>query len=68
MHRTHDAFRAANTEQDPAKLKEFMDEKSKELEVLKRSAIINQMYGGRKLVVETPEEMPMPQKMERGDN
>ncbi|KIM27799.1 hypothetical protein M408DRAFT_329750 [Serendipita vermifera MAFF 305830] len=67
VQRTNDAFRAANAEQDPSKLKEFMDEKTKELEVLKRSAIINQMYGGRKLVVETPEDMPLPKKMERGD-
>ena len=39
-------------EQDPAKLRAFYDEKKKELEVLKRSAIVNQLYGGWKLVVE----------------
>jgi len=69
--RTNDQFRAAiatSNEQDPTKLTSFMEEKKKELEVLKRSAIINQMYGGRKLVVETNEEMPMPEKMERGDS
>jgi len=55
VERTHHAFRAANAEQDPVKLADFMEEKKKELEVLERSAIVNQMFGGRKLVVESPE-------------
>jgi LYR motif-containing protein 4 len=67
VRRTNDAFRNANNEQDPAKLNEFIEDKKKELEVLKRSAIINQMFGGRKLIVETAEEMPVPEKLERGD-
>jgi LYR motif-containing protein 4 len=67
VQRTNDAFRAANIERDPTKLNAFIEDKKKELEVLKRSAIINQMFGGRKLVVETSEEMHVPEKMERGD-
>ena len=39
-------------ERDPVKLRTFYDEKKKELEVLKRSAIVNQLYGGWRLVVE----------------
>jgi hypothetical protein len=64
VQRTNDTFRAANIEQDPAKLNAFIEDKKAELEVLKRSAIINQMFGGRKLVVETAEEMAMPKKLE----
>jgi hypothetical protein len=45
-----------------------MEEKKKELEVLKRAAAINQMYGGRKLVIEANEELDVPPKLERSDN
>jgi hypothetical protein len=66
--RTNDLFRAAQAEEDLNRVNAFIEEKKKELEVLKRSATINQMYGGRKLVVETGEEMPEPKTMERSDN
>ena len=39
-------------EQDPAKLSAFYNDKIKELATLKRSAIVNQLYGGWRLVVE----------------
>ena len=39
-------------ETDPTKLTAFYNEKAKELAVLKRSAIVNQLYGGWRLVVE----------------
>ena len=39
-------------ETDATKLAAFYAEKSNELAVLKRSAIVNQLYGGSKLVVE----------------
>ena len=39
-------------ETDPAKLSAFYNERVKELQVLKRSAIVNQLYGGWRLVVE----------------
>lgn len=42
----------SQNETDPAKLAAFYDERAKELAVLKRSAIVNQLYGGWKLVVE----------------
>jgi hypothetical protein len=51
----------------PERLQAFYDETKKELEVLKRAAAINQLYGGRKLVVETPNELPVAEKYERGD-
>jgi LYR motif-containing protein 4 len=39
-------------EKDPAKVTAFYNEAVKDLTVLKRSAIVNQLYGGWKLVVE----------------
>ncbi|KAI0793982.1 hypothetical protein C8Q74DRAFT_1365514 [Fomes fomentarius] len=59
--RTKSTFREIQNETDPAKLAAFYGEKAKELAVLKRSAIVNQLYGGRRLVVEEEPER------ERGD-
>ncbi len=50
-------------ETDPAKLAAFHAEKSQELSALKRSAVVNQLYGGRHLVVE--DQKP---ERERGNN
>ena len=50
------------SESDPAKLAAFYADRSKELAVLKRSAIVNQLYGGWRLVVE--DQQPA---RERGD-
>ncbi|KAH9927951.1 uncharacterized protein BXZ73DRAFT_48731 [Epithele typhae] len=52
VRRTKSTFREIHNESDPAKLAAFYAEKSQELAVLKRSAIVNQLYGGRRLVVE----------------
>jgi len=52
--------------QSPKSLQAFYDETRKELEVLERAAVINQLYGGRKLVVETPDDLPVAEKYERG--
>ncbi|KZS96969.1 hypothetical protein SISNIDRAFT_406593 [Sistotremastrum niveocremeum HHB9708] len=52
IRRTRDTFKSIQNEQDPDKLTRFYDEASKELEVLRRAALINGMYGGQKLVVE----------------
>lgn len=40
------------TERDPHKVRTLYAEAVKELAVLRRSAIVNQLYGGRKLAVE----------------
>ncbi|TFK53069.1 hypothetical protein OE88DRAFT_1627287 [Heliocybe sulcata] len=50
--RTKDHFHQIRNEQDPAKLTAFYNDARKELAVLKRSAIVNQLYGGWRLVVE----------------
>ncbi|OBZ76175.1 Protein ISD11 [Grifola frondosa] len=52
VRRTKSTFREIQNETDPAKLSAFYDEKTKELAALKRSAIVNQLYGGWRLVVE----------------
>lgn len=56
-------------EEDLNKVSEFVKEKEKELEVLKRAVVVNQMFGGRRLVVEEGEGLGTPDKvMERSDN
>ncbi|KAH9931447.1 uncharacterized protein B0H18DRAFT_871916 [Fomitopsis serialis] len=52
IRRTKKAFQEIENEADAAKLSAFYNEKTKELAVLKRSAITNQLYGGWQLVVE----------------
>ncbi|KZT64313.1 hypothetical protein DAEQUDRAFT_678740 [Daedalea quercina L-15889] len=52
VRRTKGAFQSIENETDPTKLSAFYNDKTKELAVLKRSAIVNQLYGGRQLVVE----------------
>ncbi|KAI0731256.1 hypothetical protein C8Q76DRAFT_718251 [Earliella scabrosa] len=62
VRRTKSVFREIQSESDPAKLAAFYADRSKELAVLKRSAIVNQLYGGWRLVVE--DQQPA---RERGD-
>jgi len=62
--RTKNTFREIQNESDPAKLSEFYNNSVKELAVLRRSSIVNQLYGGGKLVVE---QNKSGQKL-RGDN
>ncbi|PCH36892.1 hypothetical protein WOLCODRAFT_140631 [Wolfiporia cocos MD-104 SS10] len=50
--RTRNTFREMEKETDPAKLTAFYNERTEELAVLKRSAVVNQLYGGWRLVVE----------------
>ncbi|KAF8558602.1 hypothetical protein OG21DRAFT_1481296 [Imleria badia] len=52
LQRTKDNFRSIQAETDPAKLSLAYNEAIKELEVLRRSAIVNRVYGGRRLAVE----------------
>ncbi|CAL1709831.1 unnamed protein product [Somion occarium] len=65
LRRTKTVFREIHDERDPAKLSAFYNDKVKELAVLKRSAIVNQLYGGWKLVVE--EKKPR-ELLERADS
>ncbi|KZT28209.1 hypothetical protein NEOLEDRAFT_1058936 [Neolentinus lepideus HHB14362 ss-1] len=52
IRRTKSNFEQIRNEQDAAKLTAFYNEARKELAVLKRGAVVNQLYGGWKLVVE----------------
>ncbi|PPR07826.1 hypothetical protein CVT24_003103 [Panaeolus cyanescens] len=55
VRRTKDTFRSMQNESDPEKLRSLYAEAVKESTVLKRSAIVNQLYGGWKLAVEAKE-------------
>ncbi|OCH94609.1 hypothetical protein OBBRIDRAFT_722361 [Obba rivulosa] len=50
LRRTRGEFR--NIQTDSSKLSSFYNSKTHELAVLRRSAIVNQLYGGWRLVVE----------------
>ncbi|KAH7883076.1 hypothetical protein F5I97DRAFT_1901739 [Phlebopus sp. FC_14] len=52
LRRTKDTFRAMQAEQDTARLSLAYNEAVKELAVLRRSAVVNQLYGGWRLAVE----------------
>ncbi|EGO01298.1 hypothetical protein SERLA73DRAFT_179453 [Serpula lacrymans var. lacrymans S7.3] len=57
VRRTQDTFRTIQEEQDPAKVSSMYNEAVKELAVLRRSAVVNQLYGGWKLAVEDQTEV-----------
>ncbi|KAF9224967.1 hypothetical protein BS17DRAFT_59038 [Gyrodon lividus] len=50
--RAKEDFRNMQSEKDPAKLSLAYNEAVKELAVLRRSAVVNQLYGGWRLAVE----------------
>ncbi|KAI9056366.1 hypothetical protein FKP32DRAFT_1585660 [Trametes sanguinea] len=52
VRRTKSVFREIQNETDPAKLAAFYEQSARELAQLKRSAVVNQLYGGGRLVVE----------------
>jgi len=51
--RTRERFEAIQNEQDPVKVQAFTEEARKDLTVLQRAAVLNSMYGGQKLVIES---------------
>ncbi|KAG2750052.1 hypothetical protein P692DRAFT_20730481 [Suillus brevipes Sb2] len=58
VRRTEDTFRGMQAEQDPIKLSQAYNEAVKELSVLKRCAVVNQLYGGARLAVEEQGDAP----------
>ncbi|KAF5348799.1 hypothetical protein D9756_009782 [Leucocoprinus leucothites] len=65
VRRTKETFRNIQSEEDPQKLRTMYADAVKELNVIRRSAIVNQLYGGWRLAVESerrPEDI-----RERGD-
>ncbi|KZP30787.1 hypothetical protein FIBSPDRAFT_907929 [Athelia psychrophila] len=65
VRKTKDSFKAMETEKDTLKLSTMYNDAVKEHAVLKRSAIVNQLYGGWRLAVETEGQEGI---RERGDN
>ncbi|KAJ7177962.1 hypothetical protein C8R46DRAFT_888373 [Mycena filopes] len=64
--RTQETFRTLQNETDAGKIRSIYSDAVAELAVLRRSAIVNQMYGGWRLAVENTEK---PETIvERGDN
>jgi len=55
-------------EKDPSKLESRYKEALNELKVLQRSAIVNQLYGGRQLAVEDAPAKEPEATLERADN
>ena len=70
VRQTKDRFRALQTESDPAKISTMYQDAVKDLAVLRRSAMVNQLYGGWKLVVEDKPQKRLAesQSLERGNN
>ncbi|KAF9261379.1 hypothetical protein L218DRAFT_930847 [Marasmius fiardii PR-910] len=69
VRRTHDVFRTMQAETNPDKVKNLYQEATAELAVMRRSAIVNQLYGGSRLVVETAESpIEHTQVLERSDS
>ncbi|THU84423.1 hypothetical protein K435DRAFT_831306 [Dendrothele bispora CBS 962.96] len=64
VRRTRDVFRSIQAEQDPSRVQSMYQEAVQDLTVMRRSAIVNQLYGGWKLAVEDPAK-PV---LERSDN
>jgi hypothetical protein len=54
LRNTRVKFRQAAPETDPIRIRQFYDQMSDELKVLRRSAVLNKLYEGPKLVVEKP--------------
>ncbi|KAF8065105.1 hypothetical protein FPV67DRAFT_1562942 [Lyophyllum atratum] len=54
--RTKDTFREMQAETDPSRVRNLYSDAVKELAVLRRSAIVNQLYGGWRLAVEKERE------------
>ncbi|KAF7366522.1 hypothetical protein MSAN_00909500 [Mycena sanguinolenta] len=66
LRRTKDTFRTLQNERDGEKIRSMYSDAVAELAVLRRSAAVNQMYGGWRLAVENvgkPEAT-----LKRGDN
>jgi len=69
LRRTRDTFRAIQAEPDLTKVSNLYAEATAELAVLRRSVIVNQLYGGWKLAVENQERGNQPGDIKtRSDN
>ncbi|KAF8583464.1 hypothetical protein K439DRAFT_1412101 [Ramaria rubella] len=53
VRRTRRVWRSFQADASPERLSQFYHENVKELNVLRRASVVNSIYGGRKLVVES---------------
>lgn len=53
VRRTRDAFLAHRSETDPQVIRKYLTDATEQLEVLRRQALISQMFKGDRLVVES---------------
>ncbi|KAF8227399.1 hypothetical protein L208DRAFT_1296833 [Tricholoma matsutake] len=67
IQRTKDTFRLMQAESDPIKLRNMYSEAVKELSVLRRGAIVNQLYGGWTLAVENQKQGNRSEDITRSD-
>jgi len=68
VRRTKETFRTMQNESDPERLRSMYSEVVKENAVLRRSAVVNQLYGGWKLAVEAKKLEEQPEAIKtRGD-
>ncbi|KAF4579504.1 hypothetical protein EYR36_001317 [Pleurotus pulmonarius] len=58
VRKTKDTFRSIQNESDPSKIQALYKEAVADLAVLKRSALVNQVYGGWKLAIERQSDDP----------
>ncbi|KAF8962086.1 hypothetical protein BDZ97DRAFT_1826278 [Flammula alnicola] len=69
VQRTKDTFRTIQNESDPERVRSLYSEAVKESTILRRSAIVNQLYGGWKVAVEVQDAEKRPETiLERSDN
>ncbi|KAF8966960.1 hypothetical protein BDZ97DRAFT_1806104 [Flammula alnicola] len=69
VRRTKDTFRTIQNESDAEKVRSLYAEAVKESTVLRRSAVVNQLYGGWKLAVEVTDVEKRPESiLERSDS
>ncbi|KAH9474748.1 LYR motif-containing protein 4 [Psilocybe cubensis] len=69
VRRTKDTFRAIQNESDPERVRSLYSDAVRESTVLRRSAIVNQLYGGWKLAVEVQDKQKQSDStLERADS
>ncbi|PPQ86417.1 hypothetical protein CVT25_003539 [Psilocybe cyanescens] len=69
VRRTKDTFRAIQNESDPERVRSLYSDAVRESTVLRRSAIVNQLYGGWKLTIEVEDAQKQPDAtLQRADS
>lgn len=67
LRRTKDAFRTNKNESDVEKIQILLQKGIKELQVLRRQALINYMYQTDRLIIETNDSIRKPHQIDSSD-